>query len=202
MNRRINTLLAISLSLGILTMTPANATNHREVMTSVPIRELDPIQQRGGSVNGGGGERSPAANVLAPSAQPQPRLGRWRGACSTWRYGETLTPAIYQADPERGKRIITRLIRCEFDRWAPGQADTAVMVATRESGLYPWSQNVSSLCSGLFQHILSAWNGRATTFLHRWEYANWVPPWTDARANAEIAAKMVAAGGWGPWSTA
>lgn len=154
-----------------------------------------------------------AALVLGVTAGPaqaktEADRGRWRGACSTWEYGEHLTPALWAANPQRGARQVTRLVACVFDRFAPGQTSHALYIASRESGLYPWAQNTSSLCSGLFQHILSAWPSRAASYLPR---SAWAPGvlWPDSehntrlvfdpRANAIAAAKMVAGGGWGPW---
>lgn len=141
------------------------------------------------------------AGGTAQAGQPQPELGRWRGPCATWVYGEHLTPAIWAADPGRARGQMERLVTCVFDRYAPGNASHALYVADRESNFYPWAQNPSSLCSGLFQHILSAWPGRAATYLQQWMFARyaWPAAWSDPRANAIVAAKMVAAGGWGPW---
>lgn len=149
---------------------------------------------------------TPVAPAQATTART--RLGRWRGPCSTWQFGERLTPSLWQSDPARGQRMMTRLVVCVFDRYAPGNSTYAISIARRESGLYPWAQNVSSLCSGLFQHILSAWPARASSYL---PHSNWAPGvlWPDShhedrlvfdpRANAMAAAKMVAGGGWGPW---
>lgn len=134
--------------------------------------------------------------------------GRWRGLCSTWLYGERLTPARWASNVARGIRMIKRLIGCVFDHFAPGNGTYALAIAQRESGFYPWAQNVYSLCSGLFQHILSAWPSRAASYLPR---SQWGPGvlWPDSehttrlvfdpRANAMAAAKMVAGSGWGPW---
>lgn len=146
------------------------------------------------------------------TAQAAPRSGRWIGPCSTWREGETLIPADWHGTAERraiAVMRIKRLIVCVFARWAPGQSGVALYVADRESSFYPWAQNVSSLCSGLFQHILSAWPARAHSYLQRSMWAR-STLWPDAahperlvfdpRANAIAAARMVAASGWGPWS--
>jgi hypothetical protein len=92
--------------------------------------------------------------------------------------------------------MMRRLIACVFAEYAPGNSVTALMVADRESGFYPWALNSSSGCAGLFQHI--TWSGRASQFLDRWMFKPW-PTAFDPRANAIVAAKMVAGGGWGPW---
>lgn len=108
-----------------------------------------------------------------------------------------------------------RLIVCAFDRFAPGQASTAIAIASRESGLdpfqsnphatsacRPWSGTVYGAC-GLFQHLARYWIGRTTYLRPRWFPNTWphVSPY-HARANALVAAKMVGSAGWGPWSTA
>jgi hypothetical protein len=51
----------------------------------------------------------------------------------------------------------------------------------------------------LFQHI--TWTGRAALYLHRWQFGKhaWPTSAFDPRANAMVAAAMVASGGWGPW---
>jgi len=134
-------------------------------------------------------------------AGASPHERRWTGPCSTWQYGEALTsPAKFNADLERSHRMMRRLIVCVFDRFAPGNAQTALYVAERESGLLPWAVNVSSNCLGLYQHIGSAWPSRAASYLRRAWFRRWPARWSDPRANAIVSARMVAAGGWGPWS--
>lgn len=100
--------------------------------------------------------------------------------------------------------MMKRLIVCVFGVWAPGQSVTALYVANRESHYYPWAQNPSSLCSGMFQHNLSAWPGRAHLFLWRGWFGRWPVSWADPRANAIVAARMVNGDfdyppGWAPW---
>jgi hypothetical protein len=95
-----------------------------------------------------------------------------------------------------------KLVRCVFDRYAPGNADMAIYVMDRESGRYPWAYNSSSGCAGLFQHI--TWTGRIS-MVPRWMFApGYHPTAFDPRANAIVAAFMVAgygawSPGWGPW---
>lgn len=130
-----------------------------------------------------------------------PRTGRWNGPCQGWEHGENLTtPAIFNADRAESERKMRRLIACVFHRWAPGNVGTALYVADRESGFNPWATNPSSLCRGLFQHIDSAWASRADTYLWPGWFRRHPITWADPRANAIVAARMVAAGGWGPWS--
>lgn len=133
------------------------------------------------------------------NAEAKPDLGRWRGPCSTWEYGEDLTPAKWNADPAKALRQMERLVTCVFDRYAPGNAGTAIAIMDRESGGYPWAVNSSSGCAGLFQHI--TWTGRAQMYLERWQFGPnaWLPSAFDPRANAIVAAHMVNAGGWTPW---
>jgi len=106
-------------------------------------------------------------------------------------------PAKFNADP-RARVKMRRLVLCVFDWLAPGNAEHALYVAQRESGLLPWARNASSGCMGLFQHI--EWDGRTWMLRPVWfrKPISHVS-WTDPRANAIIAARMVAAGGWGPW---
>lgn len=142
------------------------------------------------------------AVLAAPAAQakePKGHWDRWHGPCSTWEYGERLlTPGQWRADPH-GADKIRRLVACVFDRFAPGNTDHALYVADRESSFYPWAQNPYSGCAGLFQHIPSAWPGRASEYLDHWMFEHWPARWWDPRANAIVAAKMVARSGWGPW---
>jgi hypothetical protein len=142
------------------------------------------------------------ALLLVPTgASASPNENRWRGPCSTWQYGEGLTtPALFNADLERSQRMMRRQIACVFDRFAPGNASTALYVADRESSFYPWAVNASSGCLGLFQHIGSAWSGRAHAYLWRGWFRRWPAHWADPRAQAIVSSRMVAAGGWGPWS--
>jgi hypothetical protein len=139
-----------------------------------------------------------AVNALfgPTQAQAEPPLGRWRGPCSTWEYGENLQPSDFPS--AKAARQIDRLVTCLFDRYAPGNSGTALYVMHRESGGYPWAFNTSSGCAGLFQHI--TWTGRVT-MLPRWAFApGYHPSAFDPRANAWVAALMVRSGGWGPWS--
>lgn len=147
------------------------------------------------------------AGMLAGPVQAEPR-GRWNGPCSGWEYGENLTsPAKFNADLARSHRMMVRLIRCVFDRFAPGNAEHALYVAHREAGdtLLPWAVNVGgcggSGCLGMFQHMGSAWDERARLHLSniRGMFNYWPPNWSDPRANAIVSAKMVRFGGWGPW---
>ncbi len=139
-----------------------------------------------------------------PSPHPQPPKphhseGRWRGPCSDWWVGENLTPEIWNTNPDRGIRMMQRLVVCIFGTYAPGESLTALYVVDRESGFYPWAQNPSSGAAGLMQHI--TWTGRAAYFLKKWMFRpGYHPSAFDPRANLIVGAKMVASGGWGPWA--
>jgi hypothetical protein len=102
-------------------------------------------------------------------------------------------------------------IRCAFDRFAPAQLDHALDIAYRESRYHADARNPSepSACRwedpygscGAFQHLMRYWGervltfGRAAWFSRTWPHV----PILNARANAIVTARMVAAGGWGPW---
>jgi hypothetical protein len=133
----------------------------------------------------------------------QAKEGRWRGPCEGWFVGEYLTPAIWAKDPTRGERMMMRLIVCVFAVWAPGESAYALAIADRESSFYPFAWNESSDCRGLFQMMGRYWNSRVDAYLWRGWWApkaKWPVSAFDPRANAITAARMVAAGGWGPWS--
>jgi hypothetical protein len=114
--------------------------------------------------------------------------------------GENLTPAIWNDNPERGALMMQRLIVCVFAVWAPGESAYALAIADRESNFYAWAWNTSSDCRGLFQHMGRYWASRAETYLFRGWFGKWPVSAFDPRANAIVTARMVAAGGWGPWS--
>lgn len=101
---------------------------------------------------------------------------------------------ICDIDWRKGTWQVRQLIRCAAHRWAvPGGAAFALYVADRESNFLPHAYNASG-AAGIYQHLLSYWPGRATTFgFHGWSAFN-------ARANIIVTMKMVHGGGWGPWS--
>ena len=90
-------------------------------------------------------------------------------------------------------------IRC-FARKIGVDADTAVLIATRESGLNELAHNAYTDCRGLFQHLGRYWPSRVQTYarlLSRYDVRS-----TSAynpRTNALVAVAM-ARSGWGPWS--
>lgn len=98
------------------------------------------------------------------------------------------------------------LIRCVFERFAPGQVSTALAIADRESNFDPWATHHAYYrihdCLGSFQHMRAYWGDRERRLLKRWWFPRSYPSVSayDLRANAIVTAKMVRAGGWGPWS--
>lgn len=131
------------------------------------------------------------------------------GPCSTTRYELTRsTPAALR------ELRAHHLIRCVFTYVGiPGQVATALKVARRESGYIPWAKNpwTDGACRafspdpygscGLFQHLARYWPARVRAYLP----AKFFPQWPHvsvlgARANTWATARMVKAGGWGPWS--
>jgi hypothetical protein len=123
-----------------------------------------------------------------------------RGPCDEDRYDVKPTMG-----PETVHRKVKALIRCVARRWSvEGGAAKAVCVAGRESGWWPWAHNGSS--KGLFQHVVTYWADR----VDRWLRAEWFwqlrdddpatyPSVLNARAQSIVTARMVHAGGWGPW---
>ena len=120
------------------------------------------------------------------------------GPCSGEKFYVTQkTPLL-----ERNAKV-KRLIRCVFNYGGIGsQAEFAITIATRESGLNPWAWNRWSDCRGLFQHLGRYWPARAAALPRRF-----FPAWPNssaffARPNVWAAMQMVRANGWGAWSTA
>jgi hypothetical protein len=101
--------------------------------------------------------------------------------------------------PARVHHKVEHLIDCAVRIWpVPGGNFYARAIAERESHMWPWAQNPSSLCSGVYQHVLSLWEGRVAKF--------WNPAWFwrfpsvfNARANVIVSIRMAHTSGWGPW---
>jgi hypothetical protein len=75
------------------------------------------------------------------------------------------------------------------------EVDKAVLVARCESNYNPSAYNPSGPYGGLYQHALSAWEGRAAS-------AGWAGASIyDAAANTAVSAWLVARDGWGHWPT-
>jgi hypothetical protein len=103
---------------------------------------------------------------------------------------------------EQGQRFVARLIWCAARTWeAPGSPSYAVDIARCESGLNP-SVVGSGIHGGLFQHVLSAWPGRAAKYLDPLELND--QRWQSAEANTIVAMRMSRADGtWSQqWSCA
>lgn len=180
---RIKCLLAIGLTLGILTMTPANATNHQEVMTHLPAAHLAAAEQRGRQLTAEGtGDRSPAANVLVPSAGP----------CSEYRYRHII-PSLGIPEVQRRVKL---LIRCAARKW-PISLSTAFAIADRESHYYCWAVNPSG-STGVFQVISSTWESWRSSF--PWLASVTIDSRLNCRSNVLMSVRVMNAWGYGPWS--
>jgi hypothetical protein len=123
----------------------------------------------------------------------------WLGPCSEpWH--RKIRPAM---GVERVTRRVDALIRCAVDEWSvPGGASYAIAIADRESSRWPWAVNEASGCLGTYQHIGSAWAGRAREYLeHAWFPWAWPVGALNARANVLVSIRMAhdPAIGWAPW---
>lgn len=113
----------------------------------------------------------------------------------------------YDTRPRMGTNVVARknrhLIRCVGRRFHV-PVSRMLSVANCESSFWSWAHNGSY--RGLYQHDISAWDGRARTYLQRkWFprlHNGWTPGPYNARANAFVTAFMARAGGWGPWACA
>ena len=102
-----------------------------------------------------------------------------------------------RAADESIQHFMKRKIRCAVDLFGPvpGDADRAICIANRESGLIPSASSPTGMYLGLYQHSSAAWPDR---------YLRWTDPaWelsSDAlsgRTNAIVTIRMVhAAGTW------
>jgi hypothetical protein len=120
------------------------------------------------------------------------------GPCSGGDYYVTK-----QTPPLLRETKVKLLIRCIFTYGGIGdQAEFAITIADRESGLVPWAWNRWTDCRGLFQHLGRYWPARARAlparFFPRWPNSSAF----NARPNIWAAMQMVRANGWGAWSTA
>jgi hypothetical protein len=104
---------------------------------------------------------------------------------------------VHPLDGESTERLAKRVIRCAVRRFGPvpGDAERAICIADRESGLLPEASSPTGMYLGLYQHAAEYWDER---------YAEWTrPSWNlptsalDARANAIVTIRMVEDdGGW------
>ena len=95
------------------------------------------------------------------------------------------------------QHFMKRKIRCAVDRFGPvpGDAERAICIAKRESGLIPTTESPTGMYLGLFQQSAKMWPDR---------YVQWTDPvWqlsdkaTNGRTNAIVTIRMVhAAGTW------
>jgi hypothetical protein len=109
--------------------------------------------------------------------------------------------ALVREDGEAIQDYSIRLIKCAVDRWAvPGDAEKAICIAQRESGLIPTATSPTGQYVGLFQHSAAEWPNR---------YAEWTrPSWQlkenplNGRTNAIVTMRIVNAEGWAAWAGA
>lgn len=118
-----------------------------------------------------------------------------QGPCSGWF--SDVRPSM---DSSKIVDHVQHLLVCVERKWpVPGGIDKVFAIVDRESSFYPWAQNPSSLCSGLFQDVLSLWPGRVAAY---WN-SDWLwraPSVFNARANAIVNIRMIhSSGSWGPW---
>lgn len=143
---------------------------------------------------------------ITANAQTRGTPQRWQGPCSTFAYGENLTPASYLADPAKGLRQLHHLATCVF-RWRDPGADLSAVFAivSRESGWWSWAKNpdTAGACivwgvdyvpygsCGLAQHLARYWPGRVAAFLRPEWFRAWpqVSP-LDPRASLIAMADM------------
>jgi hypothetical protein len=102
---------------------------------------------------------------------------------------------------EKEWRLI-RLVNCAVDRWWPGagHARAALAVADHESCLScTYAVNYGgcggSNCYGAWQHSGRYIEGRFDYYLERQWFRQWPVPWTNARAQAIVTIRMMAAQG-------
>ena len=108
---------------------------------------------------------------------------------------------LVRADGEAIQDFSIRLIQCAVDKWpVPGDAEKAICIAQRESGLNPAATSPTGEYVGLFQHSSADWPNR---------YAEWTrPSWQlkanplNGRTNAIVTMRIVNAEGWAAWAGA
>lgn len=109
------------------------------------------------------------------------KFNGWREG--TWTYAE-----------------IRRTAWCVVEKWpVPGGHNKFNQVADCESNWNRFASNDGRYL-GLFQHARPYWGSRVNTFEPpRWELQE---GWANPRTQIVVTARMVRAGGWGPWSCA
>jgi hypothetical protein len=86
---------------------------------------------------------------------------------------------------------VVRLAECATAHWWPGHARTMLDIAWRESHYNPFAENPYSSASGLYQHLLTYWPGRAAAFLNPHWFKTWPVPWWNARAQTIVTVLMM-----------
>ncbi len=141
--------------------------------------------------------------TLIAGASTSPAHAQGQGPCSGWfsnvRPDMNHNGVIDANDRARVHHKVEHLIACAVRIWpVAGGVYYAQAIAERESSMWPWAQNVSSLCSGVYQDVLSLWSGRVQRY--------WDPDWFwrtpsvfNARANVIVNIRLAHDAGWGPW---
>lgn len=95
-----------------------------------------------------------------------------------------------------------RTTECVLAHWSvEGGEAKFVQVGSCESGWWRLANNGGSYL-GLFQHAASSWLGRVRWAMpDGWRVGPWTS-WKNSRAQIVTTARMVHAGGWGPWTCA
>lgn len=99
---------------------------------------------------------------------------------------------------------------CVVARWAvSGGLPKFLAVGTCESGRNRFAFNPNGPFLGWFQHWgkeiredFTVWDSRVRAWMPRWWRIGPWTRWTNTRSQMVVTARMVAAGGWGPWSCA
>ena len=95
------------------------------------------------------------------------------------------------------QHFMKRKIRCAVDLFGPvpGDAERAICIAKRESGLIPTATSKTGMYLGLYQHSADAWPERSV----KWTEPSWKlsDKALNGRTNAIVTIRMVhAAGTW------
>lgn len=136
---------------------------------------------------------SSISTLLVLGAEPARASGR--GDCSSHKL-ETSAGMTYE---QRAPKV-KALIRCVFTAVGiPNEIPHAIAIAYRESRFNRFAYNPSG-ATGIYQHLRRYWPSRAYTWAGRSRFPAWPNLHaTNQRANVWVTARMVRAGGWGPW---
>lgn len=119
-------------------------------------------------------------------------------AQANWRRDEIRYQGLTQV--KWSKREVIRTIRAAVWHWpVPGGADTALAIASCESGLRYNASNGGQYL-GVWQQSADYWFGRLNTYdSRRWDLA---PSPFNARSSTIVSIRIAHNNGWGAWSCA